>query len=129
MLILQEFLGLLMNSRLLLQLFVQQLREREITEDMIRTTFISGVCKVYFHYCVSLRKNGRPPVRLDPPPAGPPAASQSGWSLFVSAGAAAQCFSPPSSSCWQFLMTSRSLYASGLWRSGICPEGVLDTLD
>lgn len=59
---------------------------------------------------------------LGPPPAGPPAASQSGWSLSVSAGAAARCFSPRSSSCWQFLMTAHSAETSGLWQACTCPE-------
>lgn len=75
--------------------------------------------------CKNTGQVGRPAQTglLDPPPAGPPAASRPGWSLFVSAGAAAQCFSPPSSSSWQFLMISHLADASGLWRPGSGPEG------
>lgn len=54
--ILQEFLGLFMNSHLILQQSLQQLRGKEITEDMIWTTLKSGVNVVYICSYVGPRK-------------------------------------------------------------------------
>lgn len=97
--ILQEFFRLLMNPRLLLHLFAQQLKEQNMLEDVIRRTFM-------FLLLTFL---------LDPPRAGQSAAPRPCPSLFLSA--------PDCSLCRRSLPTARSSDASGLWWGDPLPEG------